>query len=120
MVGDPVKAAPTKPPPLSKPSQLSRSVSNQNGSVQRLRAELKPGRRIDFLSKAHGTCVPDDEDESNLYDDFDVKDVSQEELLFWSQLAPAGQKLTDVDSTPVELLPTANQGQGSLSLPMVI
>jgi hypothetical protein len=45
----------------------------------------------------------DEEDDENLYDDFDIEGVSKEEMAFWSQLAPVGQKLTDVETSPLEI-----------------
>ena len=34
------------------------------------------------------------------YDDFSLEGISSEELKLWSKLAPAGQKLEDISSSP--------------------
>jgi hypothetical protein len=34
------------------------------------------------------------------YEKFNTEGISQEELLYWSKLAPEGQKLEDVSSSP--------------------
>lgn len=48
----------------------------------------------------------DAEDDKSLvsYDDFNVEGISQEELQHWSKLAPKGQKLEDVISSPTKML----------------
>lgn len=50
-----------------------------------------------------------EEDDAKMYDDFDIEGVSKEEMAFWSQLAPAGQKLTDVETSPVKLQPKTDR-----------
>lgn len=44
----------------------------------------------------------DGENDDNLYDHFDIEGVSKEEMAFWSQRAPVGQRLMDVE-TPLEI-----------------
>ena len=45
----------------------------------------------------------DGEDDTKMYNDFDIQGVSKEELAFWSQLAPPDQKLTDPEILPQKL-----------------
>ena len=46
------------------------------------------------------------EDDKNpvSYDDFSLEGISQEELQYWSKLAPEGQKLEDVSSSPTKTI----------------
>jgi hypothetical protein len=45
-----------------------------------------------------------DDEKSSLgsYENFNTEGISQEELLYWSKLAPEGQKLEDVSSSPIK------------------
>ncbi len=55
----------------------------------------------------------DGEDNAKMYEDFDIQGVSKEELAFWSQLAPADQKLTDAETLPQKSQPKSNKAPGA-------
>ncbi len=46
-----------------------------------------------------------EEDDTTMYEGFDIQGVSREEIAFWSELAPAGQKLTDIETSPRKMRP---------------
>ncbi len=85
--------------PLS-PKRKSPKTKESRGNFDQ---DMSPPSSSRLKTLTDSDRLLDEEDDANLYDDFDIEGVSKEEMAFWSQLAPVGQKLTDVETSPPEI-----------------
>lgn len=85
--------------PLS-PKRKSPKTKESRGNFDQ---DMSPPSSSRLKTLTDSDRLLDEEDDANLYDDFDIEGVSKEEMAFWSQLAPVGQKLTDVETSPPQI-----------------
>ena len=92
---------------VSSPTIKSRIAHNLN-------VESESNAPLEALTDSESEL--DEEDDVKMYDDFDIQGVSKEELAFWSQLAPADQKLVDAEISAQKSQPQAKESLGTFKL----
>ena len=83
----------------SSPSPKSRAIKDLNATLDR-KMGLPSNPRIEISSDIEEKSEEKDEEDVEMYEDFDIQGVSREELAAWAQLAPADQKLTENEAVP--------------------
>ena len=88
-------------------------LTSPKGKARNDKANLELGLTSESQPRVNSESELSDEEDTKMYDDYDVQSVSQEELAFWSELAPEGQKLTDVDKLVKKTQLEDKMGQGA-------